>query len=243
MSKFTFCDMHSHILPGMDDGSKNEEMSLNMLRKCKEQGIGMIFATPHYYPVESVQDFLVRRDRAEQRLRQAVERSGEQLPQILLGAEVAYRPGIGYEKELDKLCMGNSEYLLLELPFAPWGKEVIRDIRNMVCTRGITPILAHLERYLSFQKKQMLYDVLDQGVLVQMNAEALLHWRSRGKARKMLTQGVVHIMGSDCHDLADRAPNLGKAIEQLEKTKGMLPVLDRISYISTDIFQQAQNLQ
>ena len=84
MSKFTFCDMHSHILPGMDDGSKNEEMSLNMLRKCKEQGIGMIFATPHYYPVESVQDFLVRRDRAEQRLRQAVERSGEQLPQMRL---------------------------------------------------------------------------------------------------------------------------------------------------------------
>lgn len=242
MTKFSFCDMHTHILPGMDDGSKDADTSLQMLRECARQGIGQVFVTPHYYPVESVKDFLQRRDRAEAQLRAAMEASGEQLPLICTGAEVAYRPGIGYEQDLELLRLGQSEFLLLELPFASWGKDVIRDIRNMVCARGITPILAHIERYLHLQKKQMLYEVLDQGVLVQMNAEALLHWRSRGKARKMLAQNTVQLLGSDSHNMKDRAPNLGKAVQELKKTKGMGPVLDRISYISTDIFKQAKVL-
>lgn len=239
--KFEYCDMHTHILPGMDDGSKDTQTSLDMLRQCARQGIGQVFVTPHYYPVESVKDFLRRRDQAEAQLRAAMG-DDEELPQIVAGAEVAYRPGIGYEEDLELLRLGKSEFLLLELPFAPWGKEVIRDIRNMVCARGITPILAHLERYLSFQKKQILYEVLDQGVLVQMNAEALLDWRTRGQAKRLLTRGMVHLLGSDSHNLKDRAPNLGKALQQLEESKGMEPALDRISYISTDIFKQAQGL-
>lgn len=242
MTKFSFCDMHSHILPGMDDGSKDTDTSLEMLRKSMEQGIDRVFVTPHYYPVESVQDFLQRRDRAEANLRQAMESAGQQLPQICAGAEVAYRPGIGYEEDLEKLRLGNSEFLLLELPFSAWSQEVVRDIRNMVCARGITPILAHIERYLHLQKKQMLEQVLSQGVLVQMNAEALLHWRSRGRAKKLLKENVVHLLGSDSHNLSHRAPNLGEAIRELEKTKGMDRVLDQVSYISTDIFKQAQGL-
>lgn len=240
MTTISFCDMHTHILPEMDDGSANVGVSLDMLRVSVAQGIEKVFATPHYYPVESVRDFLSRRDRAAEVLFQAMKQSGEQLPQVCLGAEVAYRPGIGYEEDLNMLCLGKSEYLLLELPFAPWGKDVLRDIRNMVCTRGITPVLAHLERYLTIQKKKTLYEILDQGVLVQMNAESLLQRRSRSVARRMLKQGIVHLLGSDCHNLTDRPPNLGKAVQELEKAKGQEQALDRISYISTDIFEQAR---
>lgn len=243
MSNFPFCDMHTHILPGMDDGSADPAMSVSMLRRAMEQGIGQVFATPHYYPVESVSDFLSRRDQAAQRLLKAMEQQKESLPRICLGAEVAYRPGIGYEEDLDKLRLGRSEYLLLELPFAPWGKDVLRDIRNMVCARGITPVLAHLERYLPMQKKQMLYEVLGQGVLVQMNAEALLHWRTRGTARRMLLSDTVHVLGSDCHNLSGRAPNMGQALQELSKIRGMARVLERLSFISMDIFEQAQSLQ
>lgn len=242
MTTFSFCDMHTHILPGMDDGSKDVEMSMNMLRAMAQQGIGQVFATSHYYPVESVRAFLERRDRAARELVGAMEQAKEQLPRICLGAEVAYRPGIGYEEDLKLLCLGKSEYLLLELPFAPWGKDVIRDIRNMVCTRGITPVLAHLERYLKLQKKKTIYEVLDQGVLVQMNAEALLQPATRWTAGRMLRQGLVHLLGSDCHNMSGRAPNLGKAVQNLEKRRGMAPVLDRLSYISMDIFEQAQGL-
>ena len=219
MTNFSFCDMHSHILPGMDDGSKNTDMSLQMLRSCAQQGIEQVFLTPHYYPVESVKDFLQRRDKAEAQLRQAMEACPEQLPQICTGAEVAYRPGIGYEEDLELLRLGKSEFLLLELPFSPWDKEVIRDIRNMVCARGITPIIAHIEWYLSFQKKEILQEVLAQGVLVQMNGEALLSWRTRGKARKMLARDMVQLLGSDSHNMTDRAPNLSKRFSSWRRTR------------------------
>ena len=236
------CDMHSHVLPGMDDGSKDPAMSVDMLRAAAAQGVEKILATSHYYPVESVSDFLVRRDRAAQALRQAAADSGEQLPEVYLAAEVAYRPGIGYEEDLKKLCIGRSEFLLLELPFAPWGPEVLRDIRNMICTKGITPVLAHLERYLRIQKKKVLQEVLQLGVLVQINAEAVLQRGTRAAAMKMLKSGMVHLLGSDCHNLTSRAPNLGSAVQQLRQTRGMEWALEQISFISTDILQQAESL-
>ena len=237
----TICDLHSHILPGMDDGSLDAEMSLNMLRAAGRQGVWQIAATPHYYPVESVSDFLARRCAAEKALREAINTSGEQLPRVVVGAEVAYRPGIGYEEDLHRLCIGGTEYLLLELPFAPWGSEVVRDICNMACARGITPILAHLERYLKFQKKKTLENVLAQGVLVQMNAEALLERRTRTKALKMLKSGNVHLLGSDCHNMTTRKPNLGEAVAQLSQW-GMTGLVERIEFISTEILEQAESL-
>lgn len=237
----TICDLHSHILPGIDDGSKNAEMSLNMLRAAGQQGVQQIAATPHYYPVESVSDFLERRNRAAEELKAVMAAAGEQLPRVVVGAEVAYRPGIGYEEDLRRLCIGGTEFLLLELPFAPWGSEVVRDICNMVCARGITPILAHLERYLKLQKKKMLAEVLRQGVLVQMNAEAVLERRTRSAALKMLKNGTVHLLGSDCHNLTTRKPNLGDGVRQLQQW-GMDGALGRIEFISTDILGQAQSL-
>ena len=238
----TICDMHSHILPAMDDGSKDPDMSLQMLRAAAAQGVQKILATPHYYPVESVSDFLTRRDQAAQQLQQAMAASVEQLPEVYLAAEVAYRPGIGYEEELNKLCIGRSEYLLLELPFAPWGPEVLRDIRNMTCVKGIIPILAHLERYLRIQKKKVLYEVLQQDVLVQMNAEAVLQRQTRRRAMNMLKNGGVQLLGSDCHNMTSRTPNLGSTVQQLLQMRGMDRALDQISFISTDILEQAQSL-
>lgn len=237
----TICDLHSHILPGMDDGSANVEMSLNMLRAAGSQGVQQIVATPHYYPVESVEDFLARRTVAAETLRSAIADSGERLPQVILGAEVAYRPGIGYEEQLQRLCIGKTEYLLLELPFALWGSEVVRDLNNMVCARGVTPVLAHLERYLKIQKRKTLENVLQQGVLVQMNAEAVLERRSRSKALKMLKSGTVHLLGSDCHNLTTRRPNMGEAIRELQQ-RGMMESLGRIEYISMEILRQAESL-
>ena len=238
----TICDMHSHILPAMDDGSKDPDMSLQMLRAAAAQGVQKILATPHYYPVESVSDFLTRRDQAARQLQQAMVASGEQLPEVYLAAEVAYRPGIGYEEELNKLCIGQSEYLLLELPFAPWGPEVLRDIRNITCVKGIIPILAHLERYLRIQKKKVLYEVLQQDVLVQMNAEAVLQRRTRRTAMNMLKNGGVQLLGSDCHNMTSRTPNLGSTVQQLLQMRGMDRALDQINFISTDILEQAQSL-
>ncbi len=237
-NKYIFCDLHSHILPGMDDGCQTVEESVQLLRTCYAQGVRKICATPHYYPVESVQDFLVRRDQAEAELYRALEKETGPMPEICMGAEVAYRPGICHQEDLNALCIGNSQYLLLEMPFHPWGEEVIRTVRSICNVRGIIPILAHIERYLPMQKKETLERILDQDILVQMNAARLLHISCRGQARRLLNNGTVQLLGSDCHNSTSRPQNMGRAVAYLQK-KGMDEILMELARRSRRIFREA----
>lgn len=236
--KYSFCDIHSHILPGMDDGCKTIDEAIKVLTSSYEQGITKICATPHYYPVESVDEFLTRRNAAARELFDVLRQLDKPMPEICLGAEVAYRPGICYQEDLNKLCIGNSQYMLLEMPMYKWGDEVVRTLRGISNVRGISPIIAHIERYLPMQDKQVLERVLDQEVLVQMNAARLLHFTSRGQAKRLLNNGTVHLLGSDCHNNSSRPQNMGQAVEYLQK-KGMEDVLEDISRRSRRIFRAA----
>ena len=216
----TLYDIHSHILPGIDDGCKTPEEAVLALQMAYRQGVRFLFATPHYYPVESVDCFLRRRQEAWQQLSSDIGRENiTDIPHIQLGAEVAYRPGISNEPRLQELCLGKSKHLLLELPFRPWGNDELRQVRNMVCTLGITPILAHYERYRQIQTKTMFETMRQQNVQVQMNGEYLLDFLTRRRARKWIAAGMVHHLGSDCHNLRERKPNLAEAAAYLQKHK------------------------
>lgn len=229
--------MHGHFLPGMDDGCRTPEESVRVLRSSYGQGVRFMCATPHYYPVETVSEFLARREKAWGRLLEALEGETE-IPQICLGAEVAYRPGLGYSRELHTLCLGQSRYLLLEMPFENWSRETLRDIRNISASCGIIPIIAHVERYLEIADREKLSQLLEMDVLVQMNAEYLLESATRRKGRKLLSGGTVQLLGSDCHNLTGRAPNLGKAAEYLRK-KRMEDTLREVTDLSREIFLEA----
>ena len=232
------CDMHGHFLPGMDDGCKTPEESMQVLKSSYAQGVRCMFATPHYYPVEPVKDFLTRRQASEKLLRQRMAREAEPLPRLCMGAEVAFRPGLSGEEALEQLCLGRSRYLLLEMPFAPWSSDVIREVGNLCRTRGIIPIVAHIERYLPKQSRQTVNKLLEQDVLVQMNADELLRFGSRRQARKLLQCGVVQLLGTDCHNMTTRAPNLGPAAEYLRK-RSMDGVIREIEQLSNEIFDEA----
>lgn len=231
-------DLHSHFLPGVDDGCKTAEEAQKVLENSFLQGVVGMFATPHYYPVESVSDFLKRRDEAQNRLCSYLQENSVQIPQLCMGAEVAYRPGLCYEEELPKLCLGSSRYMLLELPFSRWGTEVIRDIRNICNVKGIIPILAHIERYIPIQSAAMLQQVLEMDVLVQMNAGQLLRFGDRRRGCKLLKEGAVQLLGSDCHNLTSRPQNMRAALEYLEKRK-MHETADRVMRFGQRIFQEA----
>lgn len=241
MERFGICDLHGHFLPGMDDGCKNPEESIQVLKSAYEQGIDKMFATPHYYPVETVQVFLKRRDTAHQLLHERMEREDGMLPEICMGAEVAYRPGLSHEEDLEQLCLGHSRYLLLEMPFRKWNSDMIRDVGNIISSRGIIPILAHIERYLPYQSTDALGKILDLHLLAQMNAETLLQLKSRRQGRTMLKNGIVQLLGSDCHNMTNRSPNLGPAIAYLQK-KGMDTVLEDIASLSQRIFAEAMGV-
>ena len=234
------CDCHSHILPGMDDGCKTAAQSVEALRLSYAQGVRAVFATPHYYPVESVESFLARRQCAWELLQAEINKQAvTDIPQIVLGAEAAYRPGISSAEGIEKLCLGNSGYLLLELPFRAWGKEELRQVSNFGCARGILPILAHYERYRTLQSRQMYAQMARQDVLIQKNAEAFSGFFGERRACREVKLGRCHLLGSDCHNLRSRKPNLPTAVESLQK-QGLQKELDRITEISWEIFSLAK---
>ncbi|MCD8085017.1 MAG: hypothetical protein LUF28_01565 [Clostridiales bacterium] len=214
-----YYDLHSHVLPGMDDGYRSCESAAEALRRSAEQGVAGMMATSHYYPKETVGRFLERREHAFQELEAFLTKEDIPAPELCLGAEVAYHSGLVYEERLEELCLGASRYLLLEMPFTRWTPDVLRDVQAMRSVRGIVPIIAHVERYWQMQDKRIMADLLDMDVLIQMNAEAFLTRQTRRMARKLLKEGTVQVMGSDTHSLDRRPPNLGIALRELESGK------------------------
>ena len=120
-------DFHTHILPGMDDGSKSLRQSLIMLRMEREMGIDTIVLTPHFYARENdPARFLERRERAWERLSGHL---GPRCPRLLLGAEVLYFDNMDNAEHIASLCIGSTGVLLLEMPFCP-GKDTWAQLRE-----------------------------------------------------------------------------------------------------------------
>ncbi len=219
MEPLPVIDLHTHVLPKMDDGSRSAEMSLEMLHAMRAQGIDTVIATPHYYARhEEIGRFLERRAHAAARLDEVLD--GD-CPQLLTGAEVAFYFGIEKEPELDRLCIGESRTLLLEMPFSAWGDYELNAVSSLCLNRRLQIVLAHFERFVPFQKGSDLAErILDLPLAVQINAETLLPLMTRGRWLKMFEQGRAQLLGSDAHNLTDRAPNLGRAREMIEKKLG-----------------------
>ena len=204
-------DFHSHILPGMDDGSKSVEESVEMLKALSEQGITRAAATPHFYANdESVSEFLGRRQESLERLSGSLS---PQMPQIMLGAEVRYYEGLSRHENIRDLCLQGTKLLLIEMPECRWSEFAIRELTDIACGGRIIPVLAHIERCIFLQKKEVLFRLLHNGVLMQINAEFLNGFLSRGKAVKLLKNNQVHFIGSDCHNMQSRPPDIGKAYQ------------------------------
>ena len=211
-------DFHSHILPGMDDGSKNSEMSIQMLEMAGRQGVDVMLATSHFYASQnSPEKFLMRRKESAERL-YAHDLQG--LPRILLGAEVSFFSGIGQTNGIEKLCIENTNLLLLEMPFCAWSNHTLYEV-ELLYKRGMIPVIAHLERFYSLQRdKDMISRLLDMPVYVQINAECLQTISGRWRALSPFRKGEAHFLGSDCHNMTSRPPNCGKGREILAKKLG-----------------------
>lgn len=228
-------DLHTHILPGMDDGAKNADESLALLRMEREQGVSTVVLTPHYYRTkESVADFLARRRNAvevlEARIRELPEEEQAALPRRLPGAEVAWTPDLPECDDLRSLCLGETETLLLELPFTPWDERMIRQLYNLMSRTGVMPVIAHLERYLRLQKKQHIREILDMGLPVQISTDALMRFTARGAAMKLLKNRRAHLLASDCHRVDLRPPYMKEAMELVAKKLGQERVDDLLYY-------------
>jgi len=211
-------DFHSHILPGIDDGSKDVDMSLKMVETLKNQGVDTICATSHFYATQRTpQRFLQRRQEAYEKLKADLP---EDAPRILLGAEVLFFPGISHMEELPQLCLQGTDLLLLEMPFEPWSEYMIREVTELARSRCFTVLLAHIERYYFKQPVSVWDSFLDNNILMQSNADFFLPFGTRHKALRLLKEGRIHLLGTDCHNMSSRAPHMDAALRQIRKHVG-----------------------
>lgn len=213
-------DLHCHILPGVDDGAKTVEDSITLLKKELEDGVNRIVLTPHFNPERiSVEEFLEKRDAAFEVLKKAVDAEG--LPvKLKLGAEVFFSAQLP-ELEMEKLCFQETPYLLVE--FSPmmnpqWAPSVFYQMQ----LRGISPILAHVERYpYMLEDPTRLYKIAQSGVLLQVNASSLLKGNSRpAMIKKLLKWNLLDVISTDTHSMEKRPPLMKEALEKIEQWHG-----------------------
>lgn len=211
-------DLHTHILPKMDDGAQSVQEALAMLQAQAEQGVDTVALTPHYYGRdESIKNFLARREAAFKQLSRAAE--GKDVPEMILGAEVAWMPDMADWPDLEKLCYQGTRILLVELPMTPWTDTTFRQLYKMENRWGITPMIAHFDRYFHCQKERNIQRMLETGYPVQISAESLRRPFYRRKPMIMLKY-CDGILISDCHNLENRRPNIGNALRIIASKLG-----------------------
>ena len=214
-------DFHSHILPGIDDGSPNAETSVQMLHMAAEQGVDIQILTPHYYPWrETVKSFSQRRSASFQRLSDAWKM---EKPTLFCGAEVAFFSNISRQDTdlIHTLCVEGSRILLIEMPFQSWTSDMADEIATLSLDRGFQIVLAHIERYLRYKRNRTyLEQMANLPIMLQINAETFLRYFGVGKVLNFVKTGHKILLGSDAHNLTDRKPNLAAARRRIENKFG-----------------------
>ena len=153
-------DFHTHILPGIDDGSIDADMSVQMLQEELDNDVSSIVFTPHFYADrDSIDHFIKRRHRSREKLEDAMQGDAHFCEiAYYYGAEVYYFGGMGVASDIRKLCIEGTNVLLLELPFCQWKQEMYEDVRRLVRHQGLQIVLAHVERYIDFQKDREVWE-------------------------------------------------------------------------------------
>ena len=234
-------DFHTHILPCMDDGSTDAATSLKMLRAEVMHGVGTVVLTPHFYPdKERPEDFLKRREASLVLLEKAMEEGEESFPKLLVGAEVRYFEGMSDCEYLSKLAISQTNLIMIEMPFVKWNKRMLSELSEINEKQGLIPIIAHIDRYIGVFHPCVCFDDLAcLPVLIQMGTDFFVRRSTRKRAIKTFKRGIVHLFGTDAHNMGSRRPNMDKAVEILTRTLGD-GAIEYINSIENDILNSKQ---
>lgn len=225
-------DFHSHVLPSLDDGSKSVDMTREILEETRRQKVKKMVASPHFYPDKmSLGSFVEKRERAAGDLLTVWDPST--CPFVYLGAEVAYYSGIGDSSFLSDLTIVGTNTLMIEMPFHKWSGKEISEILDITLSGEFNVLLAHIERYLSWQEERTLDRLLDAGVFIQSNAENFTDSDSVKKALGMVADGRIHVLGSDTHNTTTRAQSIGRAKEIIKNALGEEAIRNMLSVSKT----------
>ncbi|MGL5820927.1 MAG: tyrosine-protein phosphatase [Sarcina sp.] len=218
-------DLHTHIIPEIDDGSKSEEMTLEMLKLAEKSGTKQIVLTPHYFkgkymvPMEEVKLKL-------EYMKNLINQNNIDI-ELFCGQEVYFTLSILEDFKNGLIgTINDSKYMLIEFNLSRFDFEIndILDILYELKIKGIIPIIAHPERYRDFQKApEKINDFIEMGCLFQLNAGSItgiLGSDSKKLAKILLKNGIYSFIGSDAHNTGKRNTDIlsyKQEIESIEK--------------------------
>ena len=212
-------DMHCHILPGLDDGSRSMEQTLAMLKIAYDEGVRLIIATPHYH----IGRMMVEQGKIDTAMETVTSVIRENFPdmEIYAGQEIYY-----YSEAIEAVddnkarTMAGSRYILLE--YSPdESYDVISSSIYEAETHGYVPIIAHIERYGCIHGRvDRVAELIESGAYIQVNAGTVTGGMGRDSKKfikKLLKEHMVHFISSDAHSDRSRAPRFGEAVKALGK--------------------------
>lgn len=212
-------DMHSHVLPCIDDGARSIDISLKMLEAAKNSGAEIVAATPHCILRKfNIDAFLDRRQNAYSSIEQELLHNPLKYPKIVMGAEVLLCEDITEYENFKKLCYGSTNYILLELSSHVSCSVLAEWIYN-VSINGLVPVIAHIDRFHDYKRMMSELDGID--VVYQINATRFLGLFSSLSVKNILRCATKFLVSSDMHNLDSRSFNMhlayNKAVRYLPK--------------------------
>ncbi|MBQ3057911.1 MAG: hypothetical protein IJD00_03070 [Clostridia bacterium] len=207
-------DIHSHILPAVDDGAKNIEASIQLLEIMQQQGITDVIATPHFYPQsDTIEEF---KERVSSSL-ELLNNSGVVFPNIILGCELFYFNGISKSEFIYEFTINKSRYILLEPDFYSITKGFIEEILYLKNEVGLIPIIPHIERYHKTRGyRAFLKFIKNNKILTQVNAASFFDKSYNRTLKKLFKNGLVTFVATDTHS-KNRPPMMDSALLEIEK--------------------------
>ena len=217
-----YIDIHSHILPGIDDGARDFETSMEMLRTAYDNKIRKIILTPHH----KIGRHNARPEKILELAREIGEaaRAADMEITFYVGNELYYSSETVHALEERLACtMAGSSYVLVE--FGPVDSlEHIRGGVYQIISAGYCPIIAHVERYESVcAKVEHVADLAAMGCYIQVNAGSVIGQCGMGTKqflKKLLKRELVHFIATDCHDMGRRSPKLLECARYMERKFG-----------------------
>lgn len=223
LSKNSMIDIHSHIIPGVDDGARNMDETLAMARLAVAEGTTVLFATPHVMDQQELRAITALRAQVQDV--QAALAEAEIPLQVEPGCEISPMDGMpeAYKNGVPLTMGTHGKYLLLDTPLTVYPVSLAQMVFSLQL-HGLKVILAHPERALPIQQNpQLLEELVLRGVLLQINASSLLHGKGdphRETALILLRQQWVHFMASDAHSPTQRRPGMAQAAQALTDIVG-----------------------
>lgn len=217
-----FVDIHTHILPGVDDGAKDVSAALTLLKAAYAQGTGALVLTPHYRNHYRGNISSKLTEIYEELCREAKVECPDL--ELYLGCEVGYELDIS-EKLADGtlLTLNGTQYVLLEFRERSFRSRIMEGVLE-VLNFGYIPIIAHAERYEAFRNHpELAKEVTHLGALIQINADSIMGgcgYSVKRCCRRLMKQHCVHFIASDAHNTKDRTPDLKACYQKVKKRRG-----------------------